>query len=234
MIYGHIVCHNEWPDILRAIESLFVFCDKILICYGGKPDTEMRKFLEDRRDIYHLEIYDNPFKTVLEQRQLLLDHTPRNSWVACLDPDEKYSLLIMYGIRKYLSRIDPAIYTDPKRKVPIVVPICCHNLTGDILHYDGDGVYHYMKFFYFDKDLEWYAADSGDFHAHIAYKSQKDKGVNYLLTPINGFAILHYARLCPDRLRWRRSKKGNPKFGYTEGAWEEEILARVGLPEECQ
>lgn len=231
-VYGHIVCHNEFPDILRAIESLYACCDEILIAYGGKPKTDLREFLELRKDIYRMKIYDNPFETVLKQRQLLLDKTPKNNWVVSLDPDEKFSHLFELGLKGYISQIKPEIYSDPKRKLPLVIPVNHYNLYGDIFHYGGEPCPHNMKAFYYDRDLEYYDTDSGGFFVHITYKSNKLKGVTLLFKPIKGFNILHYARLCPQRLKWRKKQKGDVKTGYTEDAWKtEEVM--VQLPGEC-
>jgi len=229
-IFGHLVCYNEFPDILRAIESMYPFCDKIMIVYGGKPGTPLRNFLENRKDIYNLEIYDNPFTTLRNQRNFLLKKTPKNNWIAQLDPDEQFTRKLQKRIREYVSRIDPQLYDDPNRKVPLIVPINHYNLYGDMLHYDGTPIYHHMKFFYYDRDLRWY----GKFHCHITYGGKKDRGVVYKTPIVKGFAILHYARLTPNRIKWRQKHLGDEKYGgYNKNSWQEDSLAMIPVPSEC-
>ena len=226
---------NEWPDILRAIESMYPCCDKIYIVYGGKPNTEMRKFLEERKEIYNLKIFDRPFDTALAQRQFLLEKTPKNNWIVSIDADEKLANRVSFGLREYISKIDPEVYSDPKRKIPLVIPINHHNLTKDMCHYDGTPIYHYMKCFYYDRDMVNYATREGGFFTSICYKSQKDKELVWLFPAVEGFALLHYARLNPERLRFRREHINDPRYGnYPKDAWVEGITAILELPKECR
>ena len=229
-VFGHIVCYNEMPDILRAIESMYPFTDKIMLVYGGEPNSPLRNFLEDRKGVYNLEIFDRPFDSLRNQRNFLLDKTEKGNWIAQLDPDEQFTRTFQYRIREYISRVDPTLYDDPKRKSPLVVPVNHYNLYGDILHYDGTPIWHHMKVFYYDRDLRWY----GKFHCHITYGDKKDRGVVYITPQIESFAILHYARLNPERVSWRQKHLGKKKYGgYDKESWREESVAMIPLPPEC-
>ena len=231
-ITGHVICHNEYPDILRCLDSLYVFCDKIMVVYGGKPGTPMRKFLEQRKRIYNMEIYDREFDTVREQRNFLLSKTEKNQWIACLDPDEKYARTLEWYLREFIeTKVDQTIYDDPKRTAPLVIPINHHNLLDDILHFDGTPIWHYQKVFYYDRNLHWYRP----FYTHITYSDKKgERGLVWLLPAIKGFAIMHYARLCPERLEWRKKSIGDVKTGaYEENAWFKDIAAKVKVRQEC-
>jgi len=218
MIYGHIVCQNAIPDILRAVESINYCVDKTLIVDGGSTDGT-REFLEERKDIYNLEIFDNKFDTLKNQRQFLLDKTPKNEWVIVLDQDEKFSQIFTYGIREFIKRIDPKLIDNPGRALPLVVPIDHFNLINDLYHYSGRSVMHNMRVFYNDKDLIWVGHD---YHCTLGYKSEKEQR-NVIITPYTrGFDILHYARLNPKRIKWRQNNLGKDKFGnYDKNSWKE-------------
>lgn len=237
-IYGNICCQDNMPDILRAIESMYPVCDEILVVDGGSKDGTL-EFLKDRAEIYNLKVYKRKFDNLLNQRQFLLDKTPKNNWVVVLDPDEKFSWMFQFGFKYYMKKIKPVFYTDPKRNLPIVVSMNHFNLAKDIFHSDGEPVAHNQRVFYYDRDLKWFAppnADPPEYHAHICYASQpdKDKGVVHIMTPIKGFSILHYARLDPKKLRLRKKRLGDKKYGaYDNKAWADEDITIVKLEKEC-
>ena len=226
-IYGHLIVHNEFPDCLRAIESIYPVCDEILVVHDGthKP---MIEFLEARKDIYNMKVFYNPFTTVREQRQFLVDQTPIGNWIIALDADERYSSGITKELRNcLLNQLSQKHYNTAREgNVPLVINIPVYNLVKDITHYDGEGVYHSQKIFYYEEGLHW---DYDEYFTHITYKKGPlsfDDGADTTVYSIIGpkdWVLLHYARLNPERLKWRADHIGDPKFGkYEKGAWEKE------------
>src|SRR5882672_7927258 len=151
-IFGHIVAQNGKADILRAIESLQGLCDVIFIVDGGSTDG-MVELLTDRKDIYKLKIFTNTFVTLRQQRQFLLDQTPRDHWIVVIDQDEKLSFVAQHGIKPFIQRIDDSLYE--KRDLPLVISINHYNLAIDTMHYIGEPVPHNMRIFWNDRKLLW-------------------------------------------------------------------------------
>lgn len=232
-IFGHLTCHNEYPDVLRAIESLAPACDEILVTYTGEPETELRVFLEERKYIYHLQIFDRPFTTLKDQRQFLLEQTPVDNWIISIDADEKYSQAFTNDIRKCLLEKLSGKHYDTARNanIPLVISVPHYNLINDLVHYDGDPVYHSQKVFYYEKGLHW---DFDDYFTHITYlpapqvfKEGDDTTVYSIIGP-SEWTLVHYARLNPKRLEWRRAHLNDPKFGnYNQESWSN---LRNGVP----
>lgn len=224
-IFGHIVCHNEYPDILRAIESIYPICDEILVVHDGSTQP-LIDFLETRKDIYKMKVFYNPFTTVREQRQFLMEQTPIDNWVVSLDADEKYSMAVTKELRNALLwQLSKKHYeTSWNDQVPLVIAIPHFNLIKDILHYDGEGIYHQQKIFYYQKGLHW---DFDEYFTHLSYKpgplsfEKGDDTTVYSITGKPEWVLLHYARLNPERLEWRSKHINDPKYGkYEEKAWE--------------
>ena len=225
-IFGHLTTHNEFPDVLRAIESIYPVCDEILVTYSGKKgSTKLRQFLEERKDIYKMTVYDSLFVTLKEQRQFLLDRTPVDNWVVSIDADEKYSQAFANEARDcLLNKLSEKHYeTARKGNIPLVISIPHYNLMNDILHYDGNPVFHNQKVFFYEKGLHW---DFDDYFTHITYlpapqKFNKDTETTvYSITGPKEWAILHYARLNPKRIAWRKTHLKDPRFGnYDKESW---------------
>lgn len=234
-IYGHLVVSNEHPaDVLRAIESIFPICDEILVV-GDGTNQSLEDFLEARKDIYNLKIWQNAFVTVREQRQFLINQTPVGNWVVALDADEAYSMETTRTLRDCLLNQLSQKHYDAAREgnVPLVinVPVC--NLVGNPIHYDGDGVYHSQKIFFYESGLHW-AFDQ--YFCHITYKNAPmafEEGGDTTVYSIIGkkeWILKHYARLSPERLKWRAQHVGDPKYGkYEKDAWQKSGKTLVPL-----
>ena len=229
MIIGHLVCQDGMPDILRAIESLYCVCDEIYVVDGGSKDGT-REFLEDRKKIYNLRVFDRKYDTLGNQRNFLLKQTKKNQWIVTIDQDEKLSIKAQNGLREYiLNWISPDIYNDEQRKLPIVIPINHMNLVQDIFHYDGTPVYHNQKAFYYDRTLHWFR----DFFCSITYG--KDEELVNSLPTVKGFTILHYVRLDPKRLRTRNRHAKKVKYGgYAKDDWTKFKVDIIELPKELE
>ena len=226
-IYGHLVISNEQTsDICRALESIYPICDEILVVHDGtQPETI--KWLENRRAIYNLKIWENSFVTVREQRQFLVDQTPINNWMVALDADEAYSMAVTRDLRDcLLNQLGQKHYdTSKKDNVPLVINIPVVNLVQDQIHSDGAGIYHSQKIFYYTEGLHW-AFDQ--YFCHITYDENApmdfDKGGDTTVYSIIGkpeWILKHYARLNPERLAWRAKHVDDPQYGkYEKQAWE--------------
>lgn len=240
-IYGHLTCHNEFPDVLRAIESIAPICDEVLVTYSGEPKTPLREFLEERKDIYKLKIFDRAFTSLRDQRQFLLEQTPLFTWVISIDADEKYSQQVTNQLREALHTMGQKHYdTSMHDNVPLVYSIPHYNLIEDIWHYDGDPIYHSQKIFYYRPGLHW---DFDEYFTHITYKpgplsfERGDDTTVYSLVGPKDWILIHYARLNPKRKEWRKQHYGDPRFGnYNNESWTDlrngQPIKPVLLPEE--
>ena len=236
-IFAHIICHNEFPDILRAIESVAPIADEVFVLHDGSHQP-MIDFLEARKEIYNLKIFQNPFITLREQRQFLLDQTPINNWVVCLDADESYSMATTRELRDcLLYKLSEKHYNTAREgNVPLVINIPVLNLVKDITHFDSEGVYHSQKIFYYTKGLHW---DFDSYYTHITYKKgplnfeDGDETTVYSIIGPNTWIIKHFARLNPERLAWRAKHINDKRFGgYEVNAWEKEPPEIVELEQD--
>ncbi len=227
MIYGHVVCQNAVSDIVRCLESISLCCDELMVVDGGSTDGT-RELLEQRKGIYKLKIFDRPFDTLKQQRQFLLEQTPKDHWVVVLDQDEKFTFRFENYFRLYLSRIAPEIYEHSE--LPLISPLPHFNLINDTRHFAGDAIVHNQRAFYYNKSLHWYGHP---YHAHITYDAPAEEGYVSALDSVKGFGILHYARLDPKRLSWRKNYLNDPKYGdYVDSSWGEDKPVINTLTEE--
>ena len=222
MIYGHMIVQNGMPDILRALESINWIADKTYVvdCFSTDGTYE---FLKEREKIYNLEIYQQKYTCLRDLRNWLMKKIPKDSWVIVIDADEQLTQIAKYGLKTLFDKVPQEKLLDPGRKVPYVIAMNHFNLINDMYHYGGDPIAHFQKTFYYDRDLIWYGHP---FHAHITYKSHMDnKDVGIIMHPelIEGMGFLHYARLNPKRLEWRKKVAGKDEYGgYKKDGWTDE------------
>lgn len=234
-IYGHLIVSNEQiSDICRTIESLYPICDEILVVSDGTQPA-IDEWLKNRVNIYNLKLFQNPFTTLKQQRQLLLDKTPVDNWVVALDADEAYSMATTKELRDcLLYKLSQKHYDTSKNdNVPLCVSVPVMNLVNDPIHYDGEGIYHAQKIFYYRGGLHW---DYDQYFTHLTYKPgplKFEEGADttvYSITGPTSWVIKHFARLNPERLKWRATHIKDPKFGkYELRAWEKKPPKIVGL-----
>ena len=224
-IYGHLIVSNEQTsDICRALESIYPICDSILVLHDGTQLATI-DWLENRKEIYNLKIWENPFTTVREQRNFLLQKTPIDNWICALDADEKYSQATSRELRDCLlyKLSDKHEKTAREANMPLVINIPHINLVQDIMHWDSDAIFHSQKIFFFSEGLHF---DFDEYFTHLSCKPgpltfEKDGTEVYSIIGPKEWALLHYARLSIERLRWRAKHVNDPKFGnYALGAWE--------------
>lgn len=219
-----MVVQNGMPDILRAVESLYSVCDEILIVDGGSVDGTL-EFLKDRTTIYNLKILERSFDTIQNQRQFLLEQTPKNNWIITIDQDEMISKDLQKELRTIIFNIREPELEDEKRKNPYVIKVPYFTLFKDIKHYsEEDYIEIGSKIFYYDRNLEW----RNEYHCEPFYPGATIFTVDGKMLAKLEWCIFHFAWLDPKRVQERLK---NPSPFYTPWVWDEKYKYIRDLPD---
>lgn len=199
MVVGNVICKNGIHEILRCIESVYPLVDKIYIADSYSTDGTW-ELLNKYKEVYNLELFQNQYEDMEQQRNWLLEKTPKDCWVISIDQDEK-----LEADRGFIERI--AI---EEHEVPITIGIPFFNLSGDILHHSEDEIrVNVNKVFYNDKNLHF----TGKYHSLITYNGDPHYIV---IAPPNNWRVLHYAWLDPERLENISKEVKEGKRDYKE------------------
>ena len=201
MVVGNLICQNGVHEVLRCIESVYPIVDEYHIVDGYSTDGTW-ELLNKYKDVYNLTLYQNKFVDMEQQRNWLLEKTPKDCWVINIDQDEK---LEAEWAREFIA----SIAIDP-HEVPIVVGVPFYNLIKDPKHHFENPVrLNLSKIFYNDKNLRY----DGKYHAVLTYDG-KHQYVAIEAPTI--WRILHYAWLDPERLKNIRQDIKEGKREYND------------------
>lgn len=221
-IYGNLICQNAISEIRRCIESVAPLVDEYFICDGGSTDGTW-ELLNEWKDIYNLTLFQNPYKDQGEQRNFLLDKTPKDAWILNLDQDERLNSAMAMELRMFIDMIDPELYTTPERELVFTISITNINLVKDLVHYDSNNINIFAtKLFYNDRNLHF----TPGYHTTICYEDEKRMISNSLPAP-KRWVIKHYAYLDPVRIK---TSSKNKKRVYTGEEWNEKNWNPTDLP----
>jgi len=211
-IYGNLICQNAISEIARCIESVYPVVDEYFVLDGGSTDGTW-EWLNKWKDVYHLTLFQNPYKDQGDQRNLLLSKIPKGVWVVNIDQDERLGLTIQCELRNFIERISPAVYDDPKRILPLTISTICVNLVKDLNHFDNKNVNTFAtKIFYNDRNINF----TNGYHTTIRYGDIELEHTNSLPVP-RDWVIKHFAYLNPDRIK---TSFKDPKRLYHKEEWD--------------
>ncbi len=203
-IIGHLICQNGIHEILRCIESVYPAVDEYYVVDGGSTDGTW-ELLEKYKDVYNLTLFQNKFESMSQQRNWLLDKTPKDRWIITLDQDEKLTEPASKGLKDFLNHID--VQNDG---YPWIVGLGFLNLIQDIQHHSEDPIrINNNKIFFYNNNLHF----ENGYHANIVYDG--DTQYRVFETPFD-WLILHYAWLNPDRIKDIQKDVKSGKRDYKE------------------
>lgn len=219
-----MVVQNGMPDVLRAIESLYPVCDEIFVLDGGSFDGTL-ELLRDRAEVYNLRIFERSFDTVQNQRQFLLEQTPKNNWIITIDQDEMISKPLQKELRTIIFNITDPDLENENRKNPYVIKVPYFTLIKDIKHYsEEDYIEIGSKIFYYDRNLSW----RNEYHCEPYYPGSTVFAVDGKMLAKLEWCIFHFAWLNPKRVKERME---NPSPYYTPEAWNIRFKYLRDLPD---
>lgn len=203
-VYGNILCYNELPDIQRCLDSMSGITDKIYVVDSFSTDGTW-EWLNNVKDVYRLELFQRKFTTFGDQRQFLLDKTPVNSWIICIDADEAFSTTGALYLRNDIIHSIPEAEILEKSKnfvVCVETPYC--NLKNSVRERVEYNTYRANQVFFYASNVEWV----GESHPNVWIKGNPPSHpANALYRCPSEIAIKHYAFLDPKKMEARRQRK---------------------------
>lgn len=203
-IYGNLICQNGISEIVRCIESVAPLVDEYYVVDGFSTDGTW-EWLNKWKDVYNLKLFQNKFENMAQQRNFLLEKTPKDSWVITIDQDEKLGVLAQLGIKPFIESIEltPTPY-------PLVISIPLLNLVGDINHHEDGVCYNSNKVFYYEEGIKF----AGGYHSYLTKDGSKEQYFVYKCP--DDWGIMHYAWLDKDRVAKVQDDIKSGKRDYQE------------------
>jgi len=210
------------PEIVRCLDSLYRVCDEIYIVDGGSTDGTF-EWLKSMEKIYNLKVYQRKFDTHINQRNFILDKTPKDSWVMVLDTDESLTQYAQLQAKELVGSVSDKTYKEAKEEETIVIsiPQWCYHLYENPGQFDQSGFFGRLGyFFYYTDGMKW---SGHPYHCKITRNS--DKSWYKTLNAGPGFGFLHWAYLVGDK-KWQKRikrlekwKDDHAKEGEGAGEW---------------
>jgi len=221
-VFGNVITQNAFPEIIRCLDSLSYVCDEIYIVDGGSSDGTY-EWLESVKKIYNLKLYQRKFDNHKNQRNFILEKTPRKGWVITLDSDESLTQYTKLKARDLFDEVDPTFYVELKKDENLIltIPQWCYHLYGNPRHFDQGGFFGRVGYVFYNSDgVQW---SGHDFHCKTTRNGEEswykklDAGA--------GFGFLHWAYLVGDE-KWKKRikrlekwKDDHDKEGEGAGEW---------------
>lgn len=203
-IIGNLICQNGISEVVRAIESVAPLVDEYYVVDGFSTDGTW-EWLNKWKDVYHLTLFQNKFENMAEQRNFILDKTPKECWIITIDQDEKLGELAQLSLKQFVDSIEilPSIY-------PKVIPIPLLNLVGDIKHHEDGVCYNSNKVFWYEEGITF----KGGYHSYLSKEGSKEQYFVYQCP--DNWGIMHYAWLDKDRVEKVKQDVAEGKRDYKE------------------
>lgn len=214
-IVGMLICQDNISEIRRCIESVYPIVSRYYVMDGGSTDGTW-ELLNKYKDVYNLSLFQHSYDENGAQRNRLLQKIPKDVWVVDIDQDEAINNPMQNGFFDFISRIDPNVYIDSERTLPLTIHVPNLNLVQDIRHFDAENVSFFAsKVLYNDRNLHF----TRGYHCTVAYGSDDIENVNVLDAP-ETWAIYHYAYLNPDRFVNLKKDRKSGKRDYRDSEWD--------------
>lgn len=185
-LYANLLSFNRSEYTKRLVTQLATFCDRIVVVDSFSTDG-IYEWLEENREKYKLDLYQNKWVGFGEQRQFALDKTPVGVWVLRIDNDELPSL----GMKKLLGA-NLTNYGVPQGGQSFGAYIPCYSLTSET-EYTPDAFSAEVRVWYNTGKLSWTKG------AHETLQGDIPQGVFH-----PSIAIVQLDRLDGDLIKEKR------------------------------
>lgn len=147
-LYANLLSFNRKKYTQRLVEQLAEFCDRIVVVDSLSTDG-IYEWLEENKDKYKIDLYQNKWEGFGEQRQFALDKTPTGVWVLRIDNDELPAIGMKALLKESLDN-----YGVPQGGQSFGVYTPLYSLT-DEKHYTPDAFSAEIRTWYNTGNLRW-------------------------------------------------------------------------------
>lgn len=206
-VYGNILTFNALPDIQRCLDSVSGITDKILIVDSFSTDGTW-EWLNNVKEVYNLELYQNKFISFRDQRQFLLNKTPVDSWIVALDADEAFNCMGSLNLRSVLQTIPLEEINKQSELAVVDINLPFVNLTQDVRHRVERVNILGCRVFLYKDNVRW--KNTSHSFPHLKTLPDEQNSYCHYDAPAE-IAIKHYAFLNPTKMAERKVRKEQEK-----------------------